>query len=392
MEPSGFGDYEKVPFSEENQQLLPDSSVVLDLSKLAENYAHCVPFRFQVINGFMAENEMDPTLGVDEVYSVHLVREIKVVNVKLESDKFKIPVSSAAKVGLVPPDGVVVYKSVEEILSAPNLPKVVAVMNKYINAEESLGLRKDEVLLVRGVVKGKFGRGKTALRVFSISSYGELVLPKNCDANFSTDPSYTQLYLTDLIDNGVDFIPGSAHIYPSENSSLSKSLTITDITIESLEMQRSFIISLFRDNPNAKSKKETNFIDIPTTININVSIIKTDKSDEIYERIYKESKHLLADYNPSKIQACVDASTNDEYKTQAQLLAEIRKEKAAMELANSAPHQYQKLLTVQRDQVTNYESVTVPSLPAKVSFLARVQCHLNWEVTSWNKQTTNLNA
>ena len=94
-----------------------------------------------------------------------------------------------------------------------------------------------------------------------------------------------------------------------------------------------------------------------------------DLVDEIYERIYKESEHLLADYNPSKIQACVDASTNDEYMTQAQLLAEIGKEKAAME---SAPHQYQKLLTaaVQRDQVPNYESVMVPSLPAKVSFLA----------------------
>ena len=364
MEPSS-ADYEEVPFSEENQQL-PDSSVVLDLSKLAENYAHCVPFRFQVINGFMAENEKDPTLGVDEVYSVHLVREIKVVNVKLESDKFKIPISSAVKVGLVPPGGAVVYKSVEDILSAPNLPKVVAVMNKYINAEESLSLRKNEVLLVRGVVKGKFGRGKTALRVFSISSYGELVLPKNCNANFSTDPSHTQLYLTDLIDNEVDFIPGSARIYPNEGSLLATFLTIDDITIESLEVQRSVIVSLFRDNPNAKSKKETSFIDIPTTIDINVSIIKTDKSDEIYERIYKESEHLLADYNPSKIQACVDASTNDEYMTQAQLLAEIRKEKAAMELANSAPHQYQKLLTPQRDQITNYESVTVPSLPAKV--------------------------
>ena len=361
-------DYESIePLPDDEGQQLPDSSVVLDLSELAANYAHCVPFRFQVINGFMAENEKDPTLGVDEVYSVHLVREIKVVNVKLENDNYKIPVNSAAKFGLIPPgDVAATYNSVEEILSAPQLPKVVAVRNKYVNAEENFSLRKSEVLLVRGIVKGKFGRGKVALRVFSTSSYGELVLPKSCNATFTTDPSVTQLYLTDLIDNGVDFIPGSAHIFPSEGSLLALSLTVGNISIESLEVQRSVIVSLFRDNPTAKRKKETTFIDIPTTIDISVSIVKTDKSDKIYERIYKESEHLLADYNPSKIQACVDASTNDEYITQAQLLAEIRKEKAAMELAKTAPHQYQKLLTIPRES-KSYETV---SLPGKVMFIA----------------------
>ncbi len=359
-------EYETVPFSEGEQEL-PDSSVILDLSKLAANCSQCVPFRFQVVNGFMAENEKDPTLGVDEVYSVHLVREIKVVTATLEHDKFKVPVSSAAKFGLVPLNGTLTYNSVEDILKAPHLPKVLAVKNRYVNAEENVGLRKNEILLVRGVVKGKFGRGKSALHVFSISSYNELVLPKNCDAQFSTDPNHTQLYLTDLIENGIDFIPCSARIFPRENSSLAKSLTVRDITIESLEVHRSVIVSLFRDNPTAKSKKETTFIDIPTTININVSIIKTDKSDKIYERIYKESEHLLADYNPSKIQACVDASTNDEYMTQAQLLAEIRKEKVAVEIANSAPSQYQQLLPVQRE-IQSYESV---SFPAKVKVVLK---------------------
>ena len=363
MEPSSTG-YESVEFpSQGDQHKLPDSSEVLDLSKLAANYADCVPFRFQVINGFMAENEKEPTLGVDEVYSVHLVREIKVVTVKFENDTFKVPVSSAVKFGLVPPDGVVAYNSVEDILSSSHLPKVVAVGSTYVNEEENFRLRKNEVLLVRGVVKGKFGRGKTGLRVFSISSYSDFILPKSCNANFSTDPLHTRLYLTDLIDNNVDFIPGSARIFPSENSSLAKSLTISNVTIESLEVHRSVIVSLFRDNPSAKSKKETNFIDIPTTININVSVIETDKSDKVYERIYQESEHLLADYNPSKIQACVDASTNDEYMTQAQLLAEIRKEKVAAELASSAPHQYQKLLPVQKES-RSYQPV---NFPAKVS-------------------------
>ena len=348
--------------SSEAEDELPHSSVVLDLSELAARYALHVPFRFRVVNGFMAENAKDPTIGVDEVYSAHLVKETRVVVIKSDVGEFDIPVNSAAKFGVIhekKSKGFKIYESVENMLSAKKLPKVVAVMNKYIINSDGLSLNKNEVLIIKEVVSArvKFGRSKSELRVFSMLSHKQLVLPKECDAGFTTDPTSTRLYLTDLLENAPNVLPCSAQFFPSEDSSLLLTLVSNIITIEREEMHRSVIVSLYRDNPTAKKKKEVKFIDIPTRININLSILKTDKSDEIYQRLCKESQDLLNDYNPSRIQACVDASTDDDYMTQSQLLAEIRKEKEKQEIAKSAPQQYQALLAVTKEPSSNYELV-----------------------------------
>ena len=354
-----FRDYEYVDVGSLNPVPLPESTVLV-LSELAAKYADCVPLRFRVVNGFMAENAKDPTIGVDEVYTLHLVRELKVVVVKHVGDEFEIPVNSTAKFGLVPHGGTAfLYGTVGDIISAKNSPKVVSVKSNYVHPEGLVSLQKNEVLVIRDVVKSKFGRSKLGLRVYSITSCKELVLPKDCDAQFSTDPEATKLYLTDMLESGIDFIPCSVQMFPGENSALS-GLHSSVISIERQEVHRSVVISLFRDNPNAKQKKDTNFIDIPTTIRIRASVIETKKSDEIYEQIFKQSKDLLTCYNPSKIQACVDAHTDDQYMTQAQLLAEIRKEKAKTEMAGAAPQQYQELLAKTIQQDGSYQPWSTP--------------------------------
>ena len=357
--------------------LLPDSNTVFDLSEVAEKFAQSVPFRFQVVNGFMAENQKDPTIGVDEVYSVHLVKEMKVVLVKHGREKLEIPVNSISKFSLVQECGSKLYDTVEDIMSDSVLPKVIGVLhNRSINSDGVLSLtcRKKDVLFVKEVVKSTFGR-KTGLRAFSTFQNKIIVLPKDCDAKFTTDPKATQLYLTDFLDNGINFIPCRAHIFPSKGSPLAASLSSNIITIEKLETHRSVIVSLFRDNPNARRKKEASYIDIPTTINIRVNIVKTEKSDVIYDRIFKESRDLMCNFNPSKIQHCVDAHSDDQYMTQAQLLAEIRKERTDKEMAESTyfPQQYQKLLSA--PETTTYELVSSP--PPGTKPKVRTSCHIS---------------
>lgn len=325
---------------------LPDSTTVMDLAHLATHYSHCVPFRFQVVNGFMAENVKDPTLSVDEIYSVHLVREIKViVLVKVGSkSEFKVPVNSALRFGLVHEKTTSLYESVEGLMNAATLPKVVCVLHKYV--DEKFALHKNEILLVKDIMKPKLGRGKSLLRVFSMSTFKEILLPKDCHTQFSTDPKYTALYLTDLLKYANEFMPCLARVSAAEGCppSLIESLLHSIVRLDRKETHRSVVVSLFRDNPDSKKKKEVSFIDIPISINIRVHIVKTDKSDKIYQRIYEESQNLIVNYNPSKIQACVDAETDADYVTQAQLLAEIRKERAKKEMVASAPPQYQSLL------------------------------------------------
>lgn len=347
-------DFEEL-LSESDQ--LPDSSVVMGLSELAANYASCVPFRIQVVNGFMAENQRDPTIGVDEIYSVHLVRETRVILVKQDGKEFKVPVNSNFKFGLIDRNAVPLYRNVDEIINGRSLPSVVAVMNKYLHHDGKLTLHKSEVMIVKDVVKAKGGRN--ALSVFSLYSQRDLLLPSTCDAGFTTDPKSTKMYLTDMLSHMTDFLPHQAWMYPSEGSSFT-SLMSSVVTIDRVETHRSVVVSLFRDNPTARRKRETEFIDIPTTINIQVCVVRTDKSDAIYQDIFKESQHLLTDFNLSRIQACVDADTDDNYMTQAQLLAEIRRERERVDLASMAPPHYQKLLAAKKDAASTYEMTTSP--------------------------------
>ena len=51
----------------------------------------------------------------------------------------------------------------------------------------------------------------------------------------------------------------------------------------------------------------------------------------------EESHELLHCYNSVKIQPCMDSENDDDYITQAQLLAEVWKEKEKISLAKMAP-------------------------------------------------------
>lgn len=323
---------------------LPHSSVVLDLAELAEKYAQFVPFRMRVVNGFMAADNMkDPTFVVDEIYSVHLVKEMKVVKTNSAAGEFFIPINSVAKFGLIQDEhkDCITYETVDDLLSAKPIPKVVAVKIDYTNPDKKLSLKKDEVLAVKDVIRARIGRGKIMLKAFSFLSQEEVMLPRELQVKFTTDPCYTQLYLTDLVDHIA--MPCVAHYFPISSSSHT-SLPSMKITLEGQETCRSVIVSLFRDNPASQKHNATNFIDIPTRININVSIIETSEGDGIYQQIMKESRDLLHDYNPATITACVDSMTDAAYMTQAQLLAEVRREKEKMTLTKSAPQHYQRLL------------------------------------------------
>ncbi len=363
---------------------LPHSSVVLDLEELASKYAQLVPFRLRVVNGFMAENVKDPTLGVDEIYSVHLVKERKIVVVKRTNGEIDIPINSAAKFGLIhdKENECKDFETVSDVLNSKPIPKVIAVTSLYVSPTQKLALGKNEVLVIKEAVKGKLGRSKAGLRVYSTSSHEEMVLQKECTAKFTTDPSLTKLYLTDLFDHANDFMPCSAKIYPDNDSALTKLFKSETLIIKGEETRRSVIVSLFRYNPGSKRKKETVFIDIPTTININVSIIRTERSDGVYQRIYEESREFLNDYNPSKIHVCVDAQTDDDYMTQAQLLAEIRKEKEKKELVQAAPQQYQSLMV--HGKITDqYESIQQLPLATTTHALIKVSTNQLSSHNTW---------
>lgn len=319
---------------------LPHDTVAMQLAELATKHAHSVPFRVQVVTNCMVGSENGPKVALDEIYTVHLVRETRVLVAQQSSGKkLEVPTSSSVKVGLVPEDDVTRYRTVGDILGAKQLPKVITVRHQFLSSDKKISLRKNDVLLVKEAVKGILGCNKTALRVFNLFSHQELVLTRDCDAEFITDPECTQCYISDLLDNDITFIPCSVHFYPSQGAVVTP--PSTTFTLCRQETRHSMIVSCFQQDPNT-NPQHTKFIDIPTSADISVTILPTDQSGRIYDRIYEESQLLLTNYSPSQIQYCVN--TAKWHISQATMLAEVREGRAAREMVRSAPQQYHKFL------------------------------------------------
>lgn len=312
---------------------LPQSTVAIKLSELAVKHAQSVPFRVEVIASSIPAGPA--AIEVGSAYTVHLVRETRVLVAEQNGgEQLHIPINSSTKIGLAPQGEVLLYKTVGDVLSCKQLPKVLAVNRQVLGADNKPFLRRNEVLLVKEAVRGKLGH-KTALRVFSLLSHKELVLARDCDSEFVTNPELNQCYVTDLLDNDITFLPCSAYLYPSQGGAA------LPVTITRRDTRRSMIMSKYNDTPASHQHEDSKFIDIPTSADVRVTILATDQSSRIYDKIYEESQRLLTNHSPSQIQYCV---TTKQQATKATLLAQVREGRAMSEMVSSAPSQYHKFL------------------------------------------------
>ena len=328
----------------------PDSSScsedVFDLTELAEKHASRVPFRMKVVNGFMATGNMkDPTFVVDEIYSVHLVKKTQVVKTQCDGKEYFIPVNSSAKFGIIQDERKECrqFASISELSSSKSLPALAAVLEDYTDNNRAVVLRKNDILALKKEKSSKRSMGKRQIHAYNISNPNAISLQTDMNIKLGTNPALTQLYLTELMDH--TDLPVHCKIF-SDCSSLSSISSASRLQLLAVETQKSVLVSLFQSNPNSKRKKETTYIEIPTRINISVSIVQESKEEmQVYKQIMEESRELLHCYNSVKIQPCMDSENDDDYITQAQLLAEVRKEKEKISLAKMAPEHYDDILS-----------------------------------------------
>ena len=208
----------------------PLSSKVLDLAELAEKHALNVPFRIRVVNGFMAADNMkDPTFVVDEIYSVHLVKETEVLKSRCANGngEYFIPLNSAATFGLIQDENNEgrVFANVEELFSCSPLPKIVAVLNEYTDANGMHIVRENDILVIKDVT-ARMRKSNISLKAYNISMQKEVALHLDMKVEFTINPSSIQLYLTELM-KYVD-LPSLCTIF--SNNSLSKALTLSKVS------------------------------------------------------------------------------------------------------------------------------------------------------------------
>lgn len=103
--------------------------------------------------------------------------------------KFVVPLNSSAKFGVIYEGGSTVFGTVEDMMNAPSLPRVVSVGTGYVGNTSDSSVCKHELLVVQGLEKtGRFRRKAATLKVFSISKNMEKNLTKEVYGKFSTDP------------------------------------------------------------------------------------------------------------------------------------------------------------------------------------------------------------
>ena len=344
---------------------LPSEDKILSLKDVSVHYSQFLPLRVQIVTGFCAGNDKDPTLDIDDIYNIHLLKHTELVVIRdISGEYYNIPLYSSLRFGLIydPRNESKTFASVNEIINAKPLPKVIVAMKAYDGHSEKSSVCESDLLLVQSIHKYRGGLKKPSLKVFCITSNTKKELQSDCVSCFSTDPWQTKLYISDLMEFAYNPLPCNARMYFDESTiSLPEHLSHEIVTIEEKHTNSSFLVSLeVEKHRKGNQVKVKDLIDIPACIGIDIHIINPMKAKDRYQKLYKDTVCLLKEYNPSLVQACVDAPSDDVYVTQAQLLLQLRQGYENVGLKIETPaiiEEYQPLSPSTLDAAPQYEDL-----------------------------------
>ena len=345
---------------------LPEETKVVSLSDVSVLYSPYLPLRVQIVTGFCAENDKDPTLDIDDIYNIHLLKHTDLVTIRdISGEHYNIPLYSSLQFGLVhePRNETKTFTSVNEIINSKPLPKVVVATERYNGHSEKTSVCPNDLLVIQSVHhKSAGGIKRSSLKAYSVTFNTSKDLPGDCAVRFSTDPWLTKLYLSDLMKFAHDLLPCNARLYFDKSTiSLPKHLSNEIVTIEERRTTSSFLVSLEKEKHKRGRRIEMKeLIDIPTCIGIDVYVLNPLKAKDRYKKLYEDTTRLLKEFNPTEVQACVDAPSDDVYVTQAQLLAQCRRGYENVGLNIETPAiigEYQALLPSTVDTAPQYEDL-----------------------------------
>jgi len=347
----------------------------LTLSELVAKYSQSFPLRVRVMKGFFGQQGEENAIASGEEYSIHFVKHTKVVKIKdyYGHNTFIVPFNSAARFGIlyrgaVASRGPERFETVGEVMAAVPLPKVICAKCSYHGSDSRSSVRKDEVLVVHGIHRGKLGFGRSMLKVMSVAKREEKLLQRDCIGQFTTDPYSTQMYLPELLSNVSD-LPLVARMYLDiEGDAFPEYLISEPVTLAEQYTERS-VVATAMDNEDNPGGVASTLVDLPTSLDIEVTVIP-DKATE-KAKLYEDTCDLYAKFDPSMLalRACMDASSDETFAVQSQILGTIRDGHETEGLHLELP-KYQPLQTSMMDEQLDYELVrfeTTPSPPPAAS-------------------------
>ena len=197
------------------------------ICSLIQKYPQYIPVRIRVLQGYCSDTA-DINISTGDLYDIQQIRATKVVTVRDQDGmSCRVPIESSMKFGLVfnlssnYDEGLCGYtfKTVSDLTSLSILPKIVCTMKAYEGNDARGSIQENEILMIQQALKSKF-RGKKGIKVYSLLTRTEKVLPEECDVGFSTNPSLVRVHPSDIIEHIANPFPAHAVMYPSTESTV----------------------------------------------------------------------------------------------------------------------------------------------------------------------------
>ena len=197
------------------------------IRSLIEKYPRYVPVRVRVLQGYCSDTA-DINISTGDLYDIQQIKTTKVVTIRDQDGmSCRVPIQSAMKFGLVfnlssnYDEGLCGYtfKTVSDLTSLTILPKIVCTMRAYEGNDARGSVQENEILIIQQALKSMF-RGKRGIKVYSLLTRTEKVLPEECDVGFSTNPSLVRLHPSDIIEHIANPFPAHAVMYPSAENTV----------------------------------------------------------------------------------------------------------------------------------------------------------------------------
>ncbi len=311
----------------------------MSLMYLARTYAKLFPLQFQVKQGYYGRN-MDLELCTGDPYNAYCTKQTDIAVIQdTQGNSYSVPMGSAFKFSLVPPNNKPcdqgigsgqVFTNLSDVMSSKSLPRVLAVTrgSSPVGASEKSSVKERELLVVLGVHKPKSST-KRALKVLSVSTNTEKLLTLDCTASFSTQPSLISMYLPDILRLFPDSLPCQAFVFlDEEHPSLSRDQLATNFLLSPVRILAGSTVatSLLVSSAKTGDMGTASLLEIPVDDNlqdVELSLVNSLSSDEL--RMLKvKTVSVLASFSPSNTSLLADKPSSRIYRTQLMLYSTIR--------------------------------------------------------------------
>ena len=243
------------------------------IGDLLQKFSKSFPLRIKVLQGYCSETN-DVTISTGDEYRVHFVKHTRTVKVKDEDGcVHSLPLGGSMRCGLIynPNSNYdealegINFTKISDITASATLPKVVCSTQAWVSADDKVSIENNEVLIVRQIHKPMFG--KKGLKVLSILTNSEKILPDECSGRFSTKPSLVRLHLPQIIEFIGNPFPCQAVMYSSTDvaqsghhmhEAQSRVITMTECISET-----ALVASVACDEVEPEEEMEAQMFDIP---------------------------------------------------------------------------------------------------------------------------------